>query len=123
MQDERTLATSGTVETQQARDPRKLAEALFKPKPPRTGENHPAEPVAATPQYVTRAPRILNVSQSVPNSRTRPNVSQPREKQELGIPQSAHNRIRTLATYGMTIRQVADLYDVDKSEIERIVGG
>jgi hypothetical protein len=37
------------------------------------------------------------------------------------IPISAHGRIRVLATYGMTVEDVADLYGVSVSNIGRIV--
>jgi hypothetical protein len=38
------------------------------------------------------------------------------------VPASQHDRIRTLASYGMTLEQVADLYGVPVGKIERIVG-
>ncbi len=37
------------------------------------------------------------------------------------IPTSAHGRIKALATYGMSIEDVADLYGVPTSDIARIV--
>lgn len=37
------------------------------------------------------------------------------------IPASAHGRIKALATYGMSIADVADLYGVPASDIARIV--
>jgi hypothetical protein len=37
------------------------------------------------------------------------------------IPKSAHGRISALTTYGMTVEEVADLYGVAVSDIERIV--
>ena len=38
------------------------------------------------------------------------------------ISASDYGRIRTLATYGMTLEQVAELYEVSLSEVERIIG-
>ena len=38
------------------------------------------------------------------------------------VPASQIGRIRTLARYGMTPAQVAELYDVTVAEIERIIG-
>ena len=37
------------------------------------------------------------------------------------IPRSEYSRIRTLAAYGMTIKQVAEVYGVAAREIEQIV--
>jgi transposase len=37
------------------------------------------------------------------------------------VPPSAHGRIKVLTTYGMTVEDVADLYGVSASEIDRIV--
>jgi hypothetical protein len=39
------------------------------------------------------------------------------------IPQSQFARIRTLAKYGMTVLQVAQVYGVAVGEIERILRG
>lgn len=39
------------------------------------------------------------------------------------IPPSQFGRVRALAHYGMTQAEVAELYGVGLSEIERIVGG
>jgi len=37
------------------------------------------------------------------------------------IPKSEHGKIRALATYGMTIEQVATVYDVTIDTIEKII--
>jgi hypothetical protein len=56
-----------------------------------------------------------------------PISSAPRQRRRTGtrkaqkIPASAHGRIKTLATYGMSIEDVAGLYSVPASEIARIV--
>jgi hypothetical protein len=37
------------------------------------------------------------------------------------IPTSAYGRVRALVTYGMTADEVADLYGVPVSDVERII--
>jgi hypothetical protein len=44
------------------------------------------------------------------------------KRQVPKIPASEFARIRTLAEYGMTLEQLAEIYGVSVGEIERIVG-
>lgn len=113
------------IESEQARDARKVAESLFRPKPPPKIEDHLVAADAALPQEGTRVSRILKVSErpELPPQMEMASKSlrHRTEAHVASIPAPEHDRIRTLATYGMTIRQVADLYEVAESEIERIV--
>jgi hypothetical protein len=111
---------------------REAAEALFKPQKQSAeskADTQVDSPAAAENQPV-HEPRILPIPQK-PAEREpeQPTVSKSGKK--LGrppalnggrIPKSEHGRIRTLATYGMTIAQVAEVYGVAESEIERVVG-
>jgi hypothetical protein len=45
----------------------------------------------------------------------------PESQTTLGIPRSQFARIRTMATYGMTVAQVAKVYGVAVDKIERIL--
>jgi hypothetical protein len=122
------LAAYATIENEQARDARKIAEALFQPKPTTTTIDHPARQTATTQKEFFRAPRILKVIEprhvSIIASEQAPHPSLDTSKRQArGISQSEHGRVRTLATYGMTVQEIAELYDLDKSEIERIVTG
>jgi len=119
---------------QQAQTAREAAEALFKPK----ARNMPVgAPIAETvsprsqpEQHAPRKPRILSATTAAaapvdeaepsPSTSSRPRRAAPRRKARR-IPTSAYGRVRALVTYGMTIDDVADLYDVSASEIERIV--
>lgn len=110
------LTAYAAIETEQARHVREAAEAIFNPQQ-RTavveGQIVQSDAGAATKQQPGRAPRILTVSQP---------QREPAAEPVAKIPASKHGRIRALATYGMTIAQIADVYAVTESEIERIVG-
>ena len=99
---------------------RQAAEALFKPTidaPPPTDE----------PSH--RKPRILPASPAVPARAEADTLAIPQTKRQIGsggedateIPTSEYGRVRVLAEYGMTLRQVAELYAVPLSEVARIV--
>ena len=117
------LAVYAAIENEHARDARKTAEALFQPKPTTTTIDHPAQQTAVAPQEVARAPRILNVTAPRRDSSTSLVETPQPSRHVAAVPASEHRRIRTLATYGMTTRQVADIYDASESEIEHILGG
>jgi hypothetical protein len=99
-----------------------------------TADGASAAPVHAEALPV-RQPRIIVIPAAMPLRQPDPEpVAAPRPKRQLaprqaaGVPRrkhkiaaSDHNRIRTLATYGMTPEQVAELYDVPVGEIERIL--
>lgn len=98
---------------------REIAEALFKPKQITT-DDHLVEPVTADSRELVRAPRILKAEPGEPIAHVE-HAPQAIESQVVDISASEHGRIRALATYGMTIRQVAAFYEVSAAEIERIV--
>jgi hypothetical protein len=127
--DERAAADQRTaysaIENEQARDARKIAEALFQPKPTTTIDD-PAQPAAATHQEVARPPRILPVTEPRHDSITSPEQAfspGTRKSNAEEIPPSEHSRIRTLAAYGMTLGEIAELYDAAEGEIAHIVKG
>lgn len=120
------MAAYTAIENGQARDARKIAEALFQPKPT-TKTDDPAQPAATTQQEVARVPRILTVTEprddSIPSQEPGPQPSPGASKPVAAVLESEHSRIRTLLAYGMTVGEVAELYDVAKDEIEHIVKG
>ena len=103
---------------------RQAAEALFKPKRQPT-EPSDREPAPAVGESV-RKPRVLPVSPPAP---ARPAAAEtpkgpqqrPEQPQLAEIPRSQFARIRTWAKYGMTARQVAEVYRVPVHLIERIL--
>jgi hypothetical protein len=99
---------------------REAAEALFKPT---------IDALRSTDEPSHREPRILPVSPAVSARSEAENPATPPTKRQIGsehedatkIPASDYGRVRLLAEYGMTIRQVAELYAVPPSEVTRIV--
>ena len=136
MPDERPWSVSASRRTDDARSDsqqvisaRHAAEALFKPKQA-AKIGHPM-PTHDTPpsreQPSQRQPRILTKAEPEPRREpetpgTTPNKRQTRTERAGKIPASEHGRVRTLATYGMTLEQVAELYEIGLSEVERIIG-
>lgn len=96
---------------------RQAAEALFKPKPqiaaPPAGAVPPTE---AAPAAVK--PRVLRVVRSPPAVPEA--TAEPAPAGRL-VPESHFPRIRAWLKYGMTVRQVAEVYGVAASDIERLV--
>jgi hypothetical protein len=125
------LTEYAAIETEQARDARKTADALFKPKQTPVVEDQNARSDASAGTTVTSerpTPRILAVLEPQPEpvlgvEPTAEPQPRARKKQVSKISSSEHARIRTLATYGMTIAEVAEVYDVSEIAIERIVEG
>lgn len=112
------IAATAPIETEQARQARETADAVFRPKP----QTARADDKSAT----ARVPRILTVSQPEPGMAHAPEaLAEPQARasaQEVPeIPEAEYRRIYTLATYGMTIKEVAGLYGVDARKIEQIV--
>jgi hypothetical protein len=109
---------------------RRAAEALFKPLkqlPASDTRNTQAEIATTANPQPAREPRILPIPQPQPEPE-QPTVlklgkkrGRPPAFNGSRLPKSEHGRIRTLATYGMTIAQVAEVYGVAESEIEGIV--
>jgi hypothetical protein len=99
---------------------RQAAEALFKP-------TIDAPPSTDTPS--DRKARILPASPAVPARVDAEPSATPPTKRQIGsrgeaateIPESDYGRVRVLAKYGMTLRQVAESYGVPLSEVMRIV--
>jgi hypothetical protein len=111
---------------------RQAAEELFKPSP-HPVDLEPAGPTSQadvpTEQPQQRQPRVFRVPPRLPTS---PKVdaavtAAPRQRKAVSkqsritIPPSQFGRVRALATYGMTPRQVADLYRVAIEEIDLIL--
>jgi len=92
---------------------RKAAEALFTARP-----KFPEE-LTREASAPARKPRVLPI---VPAARAHDEElepSSPKQTPKIARPQFA--RIRTLVRYGMTARQVAEVYGVPLGEIERIL--
>lgn len=111
---------------------RQAAEELFKPAPHIADEEPPrAVPPAGptTEQQPKRQPRIFTVPPRLPPSpkidlpaTAAPSRRKAAAKEPRGtVPPSQVGRVRTLATYGMTTQQVAELYGVSVEEIDRIL--
>ena len=95
---------------------RRAAEELFNPKPQAPIETAPN---ALSPgEQSPREPRILAISPAAAPVETPVSPKQPRIPE---IPVSQFARIRTWVKYGMTVSQVAQIYEVTVEEIERIL--
>ena len=97
---------------------RQTAEAPFRPK-----TREPKQEVSGTApiaEQSVRRPRILPVIKpaAVPGGKT-VTAYVPQKPKAPSIPASHVTRIRTWLMYGMTIRQVAQVYGVAVSAIER----
>lgn len=108
---------------------RRVAEALFKAKVEPTSieaQLSTTDGQPLTDQPTRRKPRILTASQAVP-PRLEPEISAApgpaavKRQPASEIPASEYGRVRVLATYGMTVEQVARLYDVTLNEVRRIL--
>jgi len=91
---------------------RKAAEALFTATP-KVPEELPEGSAPA------RKPRVLPIVPAAPAHHEELEPSSPKQTPKIARPQFA--RIRTLVRYGMTARQVAEVYGVPLGEIERIL--
>ena len=89
---------------------RRAAEALFTPKP----EPDPA------PSIKAHKPRVLPVLPPTPIRQVSASAtSEPATVPE--IPAKKSSRLRTLVKYGMTVSQVAEVYQVPIETIERML--
>jgi hypothetical protein len=101
---------------------REAAEALFRPKQHLTLD--PSGAPGSTESKIQRKPRIIPIPAGEPYRKT---IAKPRTpRQTIGsrmhkIPKSEHGRVRALASHGMTVEQVAALYEVLSTDIVRIV--
>jgi hypothetical protein len=96
------------------------AEALFKPKRqiPEQSIREGAAPAAES----VRKPRVLTILPTAPVIRHEAEAPiSPQQQVAPEIARSQFARIRTWVRYGMTARQVAEVYGVAVGEIERIV--
>ncbi|MGA8708200.1 MAG: hypothetical protein WB646_14565 [Steroidobacteraceae bacterium] len=96
---------------------RQAAEALFTSKPPRQhAQPSPADPLARKPRVLRIIPPPAPARHDEPESPAAP------APLTVEIPRSQVVRIRTWVRYGMKVAQVAQVYGVPVSEIERILG-
>jgi hypothetical protein len=101
---------------------REAAEALFRPKQQLAVD--PSNEPASAGSEIQRTPRIIPIPAAEPH---REAIAKPRTpRREAGsrihkIPKSDYGRVRALAGYGMTLEQVAALYGVPTTNVERIV--
>jgi DNA-directed RNA polymerase specialized sigma24 family protein len=119
-------------EGQQVINAHRAAEALFKPKvPPRPIDAllPAADGVAPPVQPSQRKPRFLPASQATA-ALSEPEIAAGAPEagedaatgqQAIGVAAPEHRRVRVLAEYGMTYRQIANLYGITLDEVRRIV--
>lgn len=96
---------------------RQAAEALF------TGNQVTMGPLenGSAPLERTRKPRVLPVLPNAPTYREELEIPENSNQTVPKIDSSQFARIRTWVSYGMTARQVAEVYGLDVGEIERIL--
>jgi hypothetical protein len=98
---------------------RQAAEALFTSKSPFSG---PSDPDSPPTDQSARKPRVLAIAPVASVCREdaeTPGVPEPQAPSAVARSQFA--RIRTLVKYGMTVAQVAKVYEVAADEIARIL--
>jgi hypothetical protein len=109
---------------------RQAAEALFRPAPRNADKEPPAateKGASATEPQQQRQPRVFSAPPRRPVSAQTENPPEsvqrkmPSRRRTTAVPSSQIGRIRTLATYGMTHEQVAELYGVTVDEIDRVL--
>jgi hypothetical protein len=109
---------------------RQAAEELFKPSgqaarpaPASAPNDAPAEQQhRRQPRVFTIPPRLPPSAKAEPAAEPKPAAREKGHRQYTGaILPSQLGRVRTLANYGMTRAQVAELYGVPIEEIDRIV--
>lgn len=100
---------------------RRAAEALFTPNRQATEQSN-RKGTARTGEAV-RKPRVLPILPRAPvlQEEQLEATRSPKQQMTPKIARSQFARIRTLVRYGMTARQVADVYGVAVGEIERIL--
>jgi hypothetical protein len=122
------LKAYAEIETEQSHNAREAADAIFKPRQQAAVVEEASGETGATaplPQQPVRTPRILSVQQLEPEPTFEPKV--PAKSRRLAsqeqvpeIPLTEYHRIRTLADYGMTIKEIAEVYGVGVRKIEHI---
>ena len=127
-----TLTANADGQSGRVLDAHRAAEALFKvplQAAPIDGQSRAADGLAPTERPSQRKPRILAASQAAaerPGPETEAAAPKVVEEAVKGqpateIPASQRGRVRVLAEYGMTLRQIAKLYAVTPNEVKRIV--
>ncbi len=104
---------------QQITRAREAAEALFRPKRQVIEPSVPETPPAADSS--ARKPRVLTIAPPAPVHAEREAPVSPKREMTPKIPRSQFDRVRTWVKYGMTARQVAEVYGVAVDEVERII--
>jgi hypothetical protein len=99
---------------------RQAAEALFKPKPPAL---KPPEAHLDTPNNPqSRQPRVLVISAPERRGQEHPQPSRPVVPEpQKRIADAEIGRVRAWVKYGMTIPQVAQVYGVTLTEVQRVL--
>jgi hypothetical protein len=99
---------------------RRTAEALFRPQTAQSMQ--PAVGSSSLAEHPVRKPRILPAIKPGPiHAKERATVVAREKPVARSIPPSHVARIRTWVQYGMTIRQVAQVYGVAVSVIQRLL--
>jgi hypothetical protein len=123
--------TNPRDDREQVNKAREAAEALFAPKK----QLKPTEAPTSTPivplqiqQPALRTPRIIAISATMPaavivgpSTDPKPKSRRQSSRRRVKVPAIQHDRVRTLASYGMTLAEIADLYVVPVVVIDRIV--
>ena len=114
-------ATSPRVERDNINRARQVAEALFTRKPPSSGPA--AQAASRSTDEGRRKPRILKAIEAQPVPVVEATLSKNREPAGAPrqIPASHLARIQVWMEYGMTVRQVAQVYGVKARDINRIL--
>ncbi len=109
----------GGDDRQQITRAREAAEALFRPKRQVIEPSVPETPPAADSS--ARKPRVLTIAPPAPVHAEREAPVSPKRQMTPKIPRSQFGRVRTLVKYGMTARQIAEVYGVAVGEVARII--
>lgn len=119
-------------QSRQALDARRAAEELFKSQERAAlidGRWPKTDGPAPTERSSQRKPRILAASPAtaalpeteIDNAVPKVGEVAPKGQRPTEIPTSDYRRVRALAEYGMTLRQIAKSYGVTQKEVKRIV--
>ena len=104
---------------QQITRAREAAEALFRPKRQAIEPSVPETPPSVDSS--ARKPRVLTIAPPAPVHAEGGAPVSPKRQMMPEIPRSQFDRVRTWVKYGMTARQVAEVYGVAVDEVERII--
>jgi hypothetical protein len=98
---------------------REAAEALFRPKP---RDAEPPRPDATPQDHAARHPRVLSALTASPATDAMTETSAtPQPEVPAAIPASEFTRIRAWVAYGLTVREVAEMYGVSIEDVQRIL--